>query len=237
MIFMELLSQLINSDLFLYLLLGASALLSLFAQFLVQSTFSKYSKVAVSRGINGAQAAKALMQLNDINDVGIEQVAGSLTDHYDPSAKRLRLSEPVYGVKSISAVGVAAHETGHAIQHKVSYGPLVLRSTLVPIANIGSSAGPTLVIAGAAASIPFLTKIGIILFAGAVCFYLITLPVEFNASSRALQNLKSNNILTNEELKGAKKVLTAAALTYVASALTAVLNLVRLVLLSKNRNR
>ncbi|MBQ7612698.1 MAG: zinc metallopeptidase [Spirochaetaceae bacterium] len=230
-------SLLFNSDFGMMILFGLSALLSVFAQFLVQSTFSKYSKIAVSRNMNGAEAAKVLMHLNDISDVGIQAVAGSLTDHYDPSAKMLRLSEPVYGARTISAVGVAAHETGHAIQHKVGYGPLVLRSTLVPVANIGSQAGPVLAIVGLAASIPLLTTIGIILFAGAVSFYLITLPVEFNASSRALKNLEANNLLTQEELKGAKKVLTAAALTYVASALTAVLNLLRLILQARNRRR
>ncbi|MEL3905163.1 MAG: zinc metallopeptidase [Treponemataceae bacterium] len=213
------------------------AILSLFAQLLVKSTFAKYSKVQNSRRINGAQAAKLLMQINDIRDVSIQSIGGSLTDHYDPTKKALRLSEPVYGSTSIAAVGVAAHETGHAIQHKVGYGPLVLRSTLVPIANIGSSVGPYLVIAGIISSLSMLTNIGIILFAGAVAFYLVTLPVEFNASRRALQNLEMNNVLAREELQGARKVLTAAALTYVASALTALFNLLRLVLIAKSRQR
>lgn len=213
------------------------AILSLFAQLLVKSTFAKYSKVQNSRCINGAQAAKLLMQINDIRDVSIQSIGGSLTDHYDPTKKALRLSEPVYGSTSIAAVGVAAHETGHAIQHKVGYGPLVLRSTLVPIANIGSSVGPYLVIAGIISSLSMLTNIGIILFAGAVAFYLVTLPVEFNASRRALQNLEMNNVLAREELQGARKVLTAAALTYVASALTALFNLLRLVLIAKSRQR
>ena len=213
------------------------AILSLFAQLLVKSTFAKYSKVQNSRRINGAQAAKLLMQINDIRDVSIQSIGGSLTDHYDPTKKALRLSEPVYGSTSIAAVGVAAHETGHAIQHKVGYGPLVLRSTLVPIANIGSSVGPYWVIAGIISSLSMLTNIGIILFAGAVAFYLVTLPVEFNASRRALQNLEMNNVLAREELQGARKVLTAAALTYVASALTALFNLLRLVLIAKSRQR
>ena len=213
------------------------AILSLFAQLLVKSTFAKYSKVQNFRRINGAQAAKLLMQINDIRDVSIQSIGGSLTDHYDPTKKALRLSEPVYGSTSIAAVGVAAHETGHAIQHKVGYGPLVLRSTLVPIANIGSSVGPYLVIAGIISSLSMLTNIGIILFAGAVAFYLVTLPVEFNASRRALQNLEMNNVLAREELQGARKVLTAAALTYVASALTALFNLLRLVLIAKSRQR
>jgi Zn-dependent membrane protease YugP len=141
----------------------------------------------------------------------------------------------VYGVATIAAVGVAAHETGHAIQHSVSWGPLVLRSTLVPVANIGSSIGPWLAIAGLTLSFPILINIGIILFSGAVLFYVITLPVEFHASARAIAILRKNNGLSGEELNGVKKVLTAAALTYVASALTAIMSLLRLVLLSRRR--
>jgi len=169
--------------------------------------------------------------------VQIEATGGSLTDHYDPSSKRLRLSQPVYNVNSIAAVGVAAHETGHAIQHAVSWGPLVLRGTLVPVANIGSMFGPYLAMAGLIFSMPMLLNIGIFLFAGAVLFYVITLPVEFDASARAIAILRSNNVLTHEELRGVKKVLTAAALTYVASALTALMSLLRLILLSRNRRR
>jgi Zn-dependent membrane protease YugP len=205
------------------------------AQFLVKSTFAKYSKVVCSRNFTGQDAAALLMRANNISDVKIEAVAGSLTDHYDPSAKKLRLSQPVYGAATIAAVGVAAHETGHAIQHSVSWGPLVLRSTLVPVANIGSSIGPWLAIAGLTLSFPILINIGIILFSGAVLFYIITLPVEFNASARAIAILRKNNVLSGEELNGVKKVLTAAALTYVASALTAIMSLLRLVLLSRRR--
>jgi Zn-dependent membrane protease YugP len=222
-------------DLYYLILVVPTFLLSLWAQFMVKSTFSKYSKVQCSKGITGVAAASLLMRVNNINDVHVEAVSGSLTDHYDPSAKKLRLSEPVYGVASIAAVGVAAHETGHAIQHARKWGPLVLRSTLVPVANIGSSMGPILAAAGLALSFPVLINVGIILFSGAVLFYVITLPVEFNASSRAIAILRSNNVLTGEELKGVKKVLTAAALTYVASALTAIANLLRLILLSKRR--
>jgi Zn-dependent membrane protease YugP len=175
------------------------------------------------------------MRSNNINDVKVEAVGGSLTDHYDPSAKKLRLSEPVYGSNSIAAVGVAAHEAGHAIQHAVHWGPLVMRSTLVPVANIGSSLGPWIAIAGIFLSFPILINVGILLFSGAVLFYVVTLPVEFNASSRAITILRANNVLSEEELKGVKKVLTAAALTYVASALTAIASLLRLVLMSRRR--
>jgi len=175
------------------------------------------------------------MKSNSINDVVIEPVRGSLTDHYDPGAKKLRLSEPVYAQPSIAAVGVAAHETGHAIQHARGYGPLILRSTMVPVANIGSSLGPWLAIAGIFFSFSFLINIGLILFGAAVIFYIITLPVEFNASARALAILRSSGVLTRDELSGVKKVLTAAALTYVASALTAIMSFLRLFLLSRNR--
>jgi Zn-dependent membrane protease YugP len=177
------------------------------------------------------------MRSQSINDVAIAPVQGYLTDHYDPKTKKLRLSEPVYAQPSIAAVGVAAHETGHAIQHATHYGPLVLRSTLVPVANIGSSFGPILALAGLALSFPILINLGILLFGGAVIFYVITLPVEFNASSRALKILKSNNVLTQDELNGVKKVLSAAAMTYVASALTSIMSFLRLILLSRSRKR
>ena len=221
-----------------YLILVVPTLiLSVIAQILVKSTFSKYSRVQCSRKITGRDAALLLLKSNSINDVVIEPVRGSLTDHYDPGAKKLRLSEPVYGRPSIAAVGVAAHETGHAIQHAQGYGPLVLRSTMVPVANIGSSLGPWLAIAGLFFSFSFLINIGLILFAAAVVFYIITLPVEFNASARALAILRSGNVLTQEELRGVRRVLSAAAMTYVASALTAIMSFLRLFLLSRNRRR
>ena len=223
-------------DQYYLILVVPTIILSLWAQFKVKSTFSKYSQMRSSRGISGSQAAQIILQANSINNVSVEGVGGSLTDHYDPSNRVLRLSQPVYGQTSIAAIGVAAHEAGHAIQHARGYGPLGLRSTLVPVANIGSSIGPWLAIAGLAMSgFEFLFKIGILLFSGAVAFYLITLPVEFNASSRALAALAQNQMLSEEELRGARKVLSAAALTYVASALTALMSLVRLILLSRRR--
>ncbi|GHU71385.1 zinc metallopeptidase [Spirochaetia bacterium] len=224
-------------DYYYLVLVVPTLLLSLWAQFLVKSTFAKYSKIRCSRNLTGTDAAALLLRTNGISDVRIESVGGSLTDHYDPGSKVLRLSQPVYARPSIAAVGVAAHETGHAIQHAVHYAPLALRSTLVPIANIGSSFGPILAIAGIFFSLPLLLNLGIILFGGAVLFYVITLPVEFNASARAIAILKSNNLLTQDELAGVKKVLTAAALTYVASALTAIMSLLRLVLISRGRKR
>ena len=222
-------------DYYYLVLVVPTLILSMIAQIMVKSTFSKYSHIKCSRNITGLDAAQILMSNNSISDVSIEPVQGALTDHYDPRSKKLRLSEPVYGQPSIAAVGVAAHETGHAIQHAKGYGPLVLRSTLVPVANIGSRFGPIMAIGGLALSMPLLIDIGIVLFGAAVLFYVITLPVEFNASARALAMLQEGNVLSKEELNGVKKVLTAAALTYVASALTAIMSLLRLVLLSRNR--
>ena len=208
---------------------------TLYAQFKVKSAFSKYSQVQTIRKISGKEAAALLLRSNSISNVSIQRIGGSLSDHYDPSHKVLRLSDPVYDKTSIAAVGVAAHETGHAIQDKEKYAPLVLRSTLVPVANIGSSAGPYLALAGIIFRMNLLLNIGIILFACAVLFYLVTLPVEIDASRRALKVLEHNAVLSQEELKGAKKVLSAAALTYVASALTAMANLLRLILISRDR--
>jgi len=222
-------------DTYFLILVVPTLILSMLAQVKVKSTFSKYSQIRCSRNISGRDAALILLKTNSINDVVVEPVRGSLSDHYDPGSKKLRLSEPVFAQPSIAAVGVAAHEAGHAIQHARGYAPLVLRSTLVPVANIGSSIGPWMAIAGFFFQFPLLINLGIILFGAAVVFYIITLPVEFNASTRALALLRSNNILTREELHGAKEVLTAAALTYVASALTAIMSLIRLILLSRRR--
>ncbi len=219
-----------------YLIFVVPALiLSLYAQVKVNSTFSRYSKIPSRRGVTGAEAARYLLEANGISDVRIEPVAGSLTDHYDPSSKTLRLSAPVYNQTSISAIGVAAHETGHAIQHARGYKPLVLRSTLVPIANIGSGAGPLMAIFGIIFSWGWMINLGLILFGAAVLFYLVTLPVEFNASKRAVTILESSGTLGGEELAGVKKVLSAAAMTYVASAVVAIANFLRLILLSRSR--
>lgn len=222
-------------DQYYLILVLPTILLSGLAQILVKSTFAKYSKQASKKGISGAQAAQLLMRANNITNVRIERVAGQLTDHYSPGEQVLRLSEPVYGQTSIAAVGVAAHETGHAIQHDVGYAPLWMRSTLVPVANIGSQFGPILAIAGLVLSFGVLIDIGLVLFAASVAFYVITLPVEFNASHRAIKILRSTGSLDEEELRGVKKVLTAAAMTYVASALTAIASFLRLALITRNR--
>lgn len=219
-----------------YLLLVMPALFfALYAQLKVKGTFNKYRQYLNRKGMTGADVAREILRLNGLYDVVVEPGPGELTDHYDPRSRTVRLSEVVYGSTSLAALGVAAHETGHAIQHKVGYRPLALRSTLVPIANIGSSFGPTMAILGLFFRSGLLANAGILLFAGAVLFYLITLPVEFNASKRALEILDSAGILTREELVPARKVLSAAAMTYVASALVAIANLLRLVLLVNNR--
>lgn len=221
-----------------YLILVVPALIiSSLAQIFVKSSFAKYSKKMSQRNITGTQAAAYLLKVNGITDVKLGRIKGNLTDHFSPSEKVLRLSDSTFDSTSIAAIGVAAHETGHAIQHAKKYFPLTFRNMLVPVANIGSSAGPWLAILGIAMSFPILTDIGILLFAGSVAFYVITLPVEFNASNRAIKILKQNNILSVEELKGVKKVLSAAAMTYVGSALVAMANLLRLILVSKNRKR
>ena len=217
------------------LLVLPTLILSLWAQIKVKSTFAKYSEVISRKRITGQDSAALLLKANNIRDVKIESIAGSLTDHYDPSSKKVRLSEPVFSENSLAAIGVAAHEAGHAIQHATGYGPLVLRSTLVPVANIGSRFGPILAMAGIFLSHPMLLNIGILLFGGAVVFYLITLPVEFDASTRAIAILRENNVLTQDELVCVRKVLTAAAMTYVASALTAIMSLLRMILLSRSR--
>lgn len=219
-----------------YLILVVPALIiSMIAQVQVKSTFNKYSKISNSKHMTGAEVARYLLQINGIQDVEVTHVGGQLTDHYDPRKKVLRLSESTYGSTSVAAIGVAAHETGHAIQHKVKYGPLVLRSTLVPAAGIGSSAGPYIAILGLFLGWPIIINIGLLLFFAAILFYLVTLPVEFNASKRALSVLGSTGILMTEELTSAKKVLNAAAMTYVASVLVAIASFLRLLLLANER--
>lgn len=216
------------------LILPALAL-AIWAQFKVKRTFAKYSEVPSRRGMSGAQVANAILERNHL-DVAVEPIEGSLTDHYDPRDKTLRLSEDVYGSRSIAALGVAAHEAGHAIQHGHHYLPLQIRSNLVPVANFGSTLAMPLFMVGLflpAAS--FLMDIGILLFTFAVFFALVTLPVEYNASSRAIQTLSQHGYLAPDEIDSARKVLNAAAWTYVASAAMAILQLVRLLILRGQR--
>ncbi len=226
-----------------YIVLVLPALiLAMAAQGKVSSTFNKYSRVPSRIGITGAEAARRIMERNGIYDVSIERVSGNLTDHYDPSKKVLRLSDSVYSSSSIAAVGVAAHETGHAIQHARGYAPLSLRSLMVPLANIGSRLAMPLIILGIIFGFSSmmgdsLIELGIILFGLSVVFTIITLPVEFNASKRAIGCLEESRILYDDEIDGAKKVLSAAAMTYVASTAVALAQFVRLLLIFGGRRR
>lgn len=223
-----------------YILVLIGVVISLAASGMVKSTFSKYSKVRNMRGMTGAEAADRVLRAAGIYDVRIERVSGNLTDHYDPRSKVLRLSDTVYGSASVAAVGVAAHECGHAIQHARGYTPLKLRSTLVPIANFGSKIAWPLILIGllfTSETSTLFINIGIIAFSAAVLFQLVTLPVEFNASNRAIRMIADTGLMEGAEIQSAKKVLNAAALTYVAGAATAILQLLRIILLTGGRRR
>ena len=218
-----------------YLLALVGLALTMIASANVKSTFARYNKVRSASGLTGARAAEQVLHSAGIYNVQICHISGSLTDHYDPRNKTLNLSDSTYGSNSIAAVCVAAHECGHAVQDQKQYGPLVLRSSLVPAANIGSQLSWPIFLAGLVFSMKPLLTAGIILFSLAVLFQLVTLPVEFDASSRALKILDSTGMLGSEELSGAKKVLTAAALTYVAALASSLLQLLRLIMLSERR--
>jgi len=211
-------------------------ILSIWAQSKISSTFNKYSKIYSSKGYTGSEVARMILDSNGLVDVRIERVAGNLTDHYDPRDRVLRLSEKVYSSTSVASIGVAAHEVGHAIQHQQDYRPLIIRNNIVPVVNISSSASWIIFFIGIIMGLPLLTNIGIVLFSAVVLFQLITLPVEFNASNRAIKILEDKSILYENEIVGAKKVLSAAALTYVAATLTAISQLLRLMALSNRRN-
>ena len=222
------------------LLIVPALLLALWAQYKVKSTFSKFSKVPASCGLTGGQVAERLLRDGGIPEVEVEAIAGSLTDHYDPRVRKLRLSESIYANKSVAALGVAAHETGHALQHKQAFGAFQLRQSIVPVANIGSTLAFPLFLVGMFLGSGGLSRslmdLGILLFSGAVLFSVVTLPVEFNASSRALALLRDRGYLVQTEVGQAKKVLNAAALTYVAATAMAVLQLVRLLILRGERD-
>lgn len=219
-----------------FILLIPALLLALYAQFLVKSTFAKYSKVSASSGLTGAEVAENLLRDGGLSQVEIEEVPGALTDHYDPRSKILRLSPPISRSKSVAALGIAAHEVGHALQHKEAMGIFQIRQSIVPVANLGSNLAFPLFFIGLIFSAKSLMDIGILLFSGAVLFQLVTLPVEFNASSRALALLRNRGYLAETEVTHARKVLNAAALTYVAATAMAVLQLVRLLLLRSQRD-
>lgn len=226
-----------NLDSYYIMLVLPAVMFALYAQFKVKSTFAKYSRVVNTRGKTGAMVAREILDINGLQHVAVERIPGNLTDHYDPRTQVVRLSDSVHSSQSIAAVGVAAHETGHAVQHSTKYLPLTLRNRFVPVANFGSGLGPWLAILGLFLGMPTLAQIGIILFTAAVAFTIITLPVEFNASRRAISTLANTGILSAQELGPTKKVLGAAALTYIASAAVAIANLLRLVLLTNSRRR
>lgn len=216
------------------LLLVPGILLVIYAQIKVKTTFSKYSKTAAASGVTGAQASRTLLDREGLTDVAIEEVPGKLSDHYDPRKRVLRLSEGVARSNSLAALGVAAHEAGHAIQHANGYVPMKIRSAVVPAAQFGSSLGPIIFFVGLfMTSFRPLMTIGIALFTAAVIFQIVTLPVEFDASSRAMKLLQTNGIVAQQEAGMARKVLSAAALTYLAAALMSILTLVRMILISR----
>lgn len=223
-------------DYYYFILVVPAIIISLIAQANVRSTYNKMSAVQNRRRITGAQAAYNVLNFCGLaSTVRIEGVSGKLTDHYDPRANVIRLSDEVYNGTSIASIGIACHEAGHAIQHAESYAPIKIRNAILPVANFGSSAGVLIAIFGYFLGYPLIVNIGIILFAAVVLFQLVTLPVEFNASSRAMKLISENGLLYEDELPKAKKVLSAAAMTYVASLLVSLMSLLRLILRTNRR--
>jgi Zn-dependent membrane protease YugP len=219
----------------MYILVIIMAILCMVASYRVNSVYKKYNRVRSMSGMTGAQVAMEILRRNGVSDVTVQHVPGDLTDHYDPRTRVVNLSDATYGSNSVAAIGVAAHECGHVMQHQNGYLPLQIRSALVPAANIGSKAGVPLIILGMFFSISPLISIGIWVFSLAVLFQVVTLPVEFDASHRALVMLEEYGILGHEEVADSRKVLSAAAMTYVASAAAAVVQLLRLVMLNNRR--
>jgi len=223
-------------------LLIPAILMTLWAQWRVKAAYTKYAQIGVRSGVTGAEIARRMMQVEGIDNVGMEITPGQMTDHYDPKAKMVRLSEDVYHGRSIAALGIAAHEVGHVIQDAHKYAPMQLRGAIYPLSSIGSTLSFPLIIIGFFMGLgegstgQLIATIGIWLFAGAVAFTLITLPVEFDASRRAMRALASGGVMTDDELAGARRILNAAAMTYVAAAAAAVLNLIRLLLIVRGNN-
>ena len=220
-----------------YFLVLIGFLLASFASVGVQSAFNKYSKVPSLRHYTGRDAARKILDENGLYDIRVENISGNLTDHFDPSANVIRLSDSTYNSDSVAAIGVAAHEAGHAVQYANGYAPIKIRNSMVPAVNLCSTLAMPLFIIGLILQMVNLANIGIILFSTALIFQLVTLPVEFDASHRALKILNQSAMLEEDELKGAKKVLRAAAMTYVAAVLASALQLLRLVLISNSRRR
>ena len=220
-----------------FLFMLPALILSLYAQIKVNSTFAKYSKIKNSNGLTGSEAAYKVLTQNGVTNVAVEHISGNLSDHFDPQTNIIRLSDSVYSSNSVAAVGVAAHEAGHAVQYANNYAPMKFRRVLVPITNIGSTLSIPLIFIGLLLPIQydFIVNIGIALFSFAVLFQLVTLPVEFDASRRAIATLEQSGTLYDEELIGAKKVLSAAAMTYLSATFSAVMSLFRLILIAGNR--
>ncbi len=210
-------------------------ILSLVCQLMVKTTYAKYDKVGNSRRMTGAEAAQRVLKGGGVFDVSVGKIGGTLTDHFDPGSKAINLSAAVHDKSTIASVGIAAHEAGHAIQHNVGYAPIKLRTALVPVCNIGSQVGPWLIILGLILGIGQLYYVGLIGFSAVALFQIVTLPVEFNASRRAMEALESTGVLSADELKGARRVLTAAAMTYVAALVTSIMQILYYVSLSKKR--
>ena len=224
-------------DPYYWILIVPSLLLAIWAQMMVSSNFKKYSAVYNKRGYTGADAARMILDSNGLYHVRIERVSGNLTDHYDPKDEVIRLSDSVYGSTSVAAVGVAAHEAGHAVQHATGYIPIKIRSAIIPITQIGSQLSIPLILMGFLFQFQPLVFAGILFYATAALFQLVTLPVEFNASARAMKVLEQSEMLAGDELTGAGKVLRAAAMTYVAALLTALAQLLRWILIFGGRRR
>ncbi len=224
-------------DYWYLILVVPTIIIALVAQSKVTTTFRKYSKQKSAMGFTAAEVTRRILDNNGLYNVAVERVSGNLTDHYDPRKNVIRLSDSVYDDSSVAAIGVAAHEAGHAVQHAEKYLPIKIRNSIVPLASFGSSFAPILIIFGILLAFEPLIWIGIILYSAIAIFQLVTLPVEFNASARALNTLGVMAILSEDELKGSKKVLSAAAMTYVAALITTLANLLRFILLARGRNR
>ena len=220
-----------------FIVLIPAVLLALYAQFRVKSAYAQYSQVPVSSGLTGAQAAGEILRRNGLSDVSVERTEGVLSDHYDPRTRALSLSPDVYSGASVASVGVAAHETGHAIQHARGYAPLALRSAMVPTVQFGSWLAWPIFILGFLFHSGGMVQVGILVFSAVVAFTVVTLPVEFDASARAMRTLQEERLVTPDELRGVRAVLTAAALTYVAAAAMSVLQLLRMLMMANMRRR
>ena len=234
---MPLFGNYIGFDQWYFILIIPAIIISLIAQMKVKTTFAKYSKIRTMRGLTGAQAAEAVLRNNGVVGVQIERVSGELTDHFDPKANVIRLSDSVFSSNSIAAVGVAAHEAGHAVQYAEEYTPIKIRSVIYPIAQVGSYLSWILILIGLFMNFSGLIFAGLIAFSAAVLFQLVTLPTEFDASKRAIEGIKSTNSLDEDETKGAKAVLSAAAMTYVAAVIVSLAQLLRLLLIFGGRRR